>query len=67
MTPREGLLLACKHFGSDVAPAKAIRFSPGALFCAKQLGQPTPQMAARIEAATNGKITHTMLRPRPDR
>ena len=63
MTPREGMALASKHFGSDKALAEAIGFSQAAFYRAKQLGWPTPEMACNIEAATMGRVTRAILRP----
>jgi DNA-binding transcriptional regulator YdaS (Cro superfamily) len=63
MTPREAIEHAIEMFGSEYKLADAIGFSQSAIWRAKTIGRPTPEMAVNIEVATNGKIKREMMRP----
>jgi DNA-binding transcriptional regulator YdaS (Cro superfamily) len=63
MTPREAIEHAIEIFGSEYKLADAIGFSQSAIWRAKTIGKPTPEMAVNIEVATKGKIKREVMRP----
>lgn len=63
MGVRNHIEAAIRHFGSETKLGEATGYTQHAIWRAKKRGSVTAEMALKIDQATKGDISASMLRP----